>query len=227
MKTCQCGAEFDARSVFIGGKEVFSQKLCPACIDAKNADADAEQKQKAFAAKTESWNRICPPLYQLTNPEHPAINQKALCAALQWQNNMDGAGVCFIGPSGLCKTRIMLLLAKRLHFEGVGVFFISSTRLAWAFQNQFGADQRNGEARDSIASAHKIPVLFLDDVGKEKFTETVERDFYDLIEQRTSHLRPTHWTANANGAQLEAMMSSDRGGAIMRRLREFSEPIKL
>jgi DNA replication protein DnaC len=78
-----------------------------------------------------------------------------------------------------------------------------------------------------IRRAHRAEILFIDDIGKEKYTERVESEFYDLIETRTAHLRPILWTANTSGAGLEAMMSPDRGAPILRRLREFTEIITL
>jgi len=194
-------------------------------MEISNTEAGEEQQKRIISERSMAWEAICPPLYQMTRQDHPDLNAAILAEVLKWHDNGDGKGLCLIGPSGRCKTRIIMLLAKRLHFEGVNVYFTAATRLAWAFQNQTGNDPRNGEARDAIIKAQKCRVLVLDDVGKEKFTETVERDFYDLVEQRTSYLRPTHWTANATGPQLEAMMSGDRGGAIMRRLREFTEAI--
>lgn len=209
------------------GREIIARKYCEPCADTQIAESAKSTEAGKQAERLAQWETICPPLYRLTDPNHPDVNQAILARVMAWRDKGDGKGLCLIGPSGRCKTRIMLLLAKRVFMEGKSVFFTSATRLAWAFQNQFGNDQQHGEARDAIAKAHSCRFLALDDVGKEKFTETVERDFYDLVEQRTSHLRPTHWTANATGPQLEAMMSQDRGAAIMRRLREFSEGIKV
>lgn len=194
-------------------------------MDICNTEAMEEQQKRLIAERGLAWEAICPPLYQMTRQDHPDLNTGILLEVMKWHDASDGKGLCLIGPTGRCKTRIMMLLAKRLHFEGVNVFFAPATRLASAFQKQIGSEPFNVEAREIIAKAHNCRVLCLDDVGKEKFTETIERDFYDLVEQRTSYLKPTHWTANATGPQLEAMMSSDRGGAIMRRLREFTEAI--
>ena len=87
--------------------------------------------------------------------------------------------------------------------------------------------EKDNDARDMIGRAHRAEILFIDDIGKEKYTERVESEFYDLIETRTAHMRPIIWTANANGVGLAAMMSPDRGEPILRRLREFTEIITL
>ena len=83
--------------------------------------------------------------------------------------------------------------------------------------------EKDDDARDRISAAKRTEILFLDDIGKEKYTERVESEFYDLIETRTSNLRPTLWTTNASASQLSAMMSADRGEPVLRRLKEFTE----
>jgi DNA replication protein DnaC len=87
--------------------------------------------------------------------------------------------------------------------------------------------EKDGDARKQIAECHSAKVLFIDDIGKEKYTERVESEFYDLVEHRTSHLSPILWTANATGQELEQMMGEDRGVPVVRRLREFTEIISV
>jgi len=80
---------------------------------------------------------------------------------------------------------------------------------------------RDDDARRQLETLRRAEVLFIDDLGKEKFTERVESELYDLVETRTAHLRPILWTSNATATRLKEMLSADRGEPIIRRLKEF------
>ena len=96
--------------------------------------------------------------------------------------------------------------------------------LARACADQFSDDTRRRNAADAEIHAAKAAAVWLcDDIGKQRMTDRAEAEFYDVLEHRTSHLRPTIWTANADGHDLRAMLSADRAEPILRRLVEFSE----
>ena len=67
----------------------------------------------------------------------------------------------------------------------------------------------------------------IDDLGKGKMTDRAEAELYDLLEFRSSHKLPIIWTSNSDARGLLSMFSADRGDAIIRRLAEFSNIIKL
>ena len=80
-------------------------------------------------------------------------------------------------------------------------------------------------AKQTLYRARRRKILFLDDLGKAKFTERVEMEFYDLIEFRAANKLPILFTANMSGKQLTEALGEDRGEPIMRRLREFCDII--
>lgn len=221
----RCGTIIEAEPLVLFGREMFSKRYCDACIVLNNQEQAERQAADAKIAREKEWLDICPPLYRLTDPHHPDIPKATLAKIMAWIPKADGVGLGVFGKTGRCKTRMVYLLCRELHMSGVKLFAIGSKSLGNCFSRSFGDGQEAGLARDAITKARAAKVLFLDDLGKEKFTEHVESEFYDLVEHRTSHLKPTLWTANATGSELEAMMSQDRGAAIVRRLREFSEPI--
>jgi hypothetical protein len=57
-------------------------------------------------------------------------------------------------------------------------------------------------------------------------TERAELELFDLLENRTQNLLPTIVTSNSSGNQIVAMLSEDRGSAIMRRIKDFSTIVK-
>jgi DNA replication protein DnaC len=58
-------------------------------------------------------------------------------------------------------------------------------------------------------------------------TERAELELFDLLENRTQNLMPTIITTNTTNAQLLAMLSEDRGSAILRRIKDFNTIVKI
>jgi len=63
--------------------------------------------------------------------------------------------------------------------------------------------------------------LLIDEIGKERFTDSVEQNLYRLIEIRALECKPILWTSNLSGRSLRESMSRSRGPALTRRLAEF------
>lgn len=90
-------------------------------------------------------------------------------------------------------------------------------------------------ARDLQAAALKLvpaerlmtcEYLFIDDLGKEKLTETVASNFWEVIDTRMGWGRPIVISTRFVGREFEGRFSDPRTGHdIVRRLREFSHPL--
>lgn len=224
----KCGIEGETMALTTKiGKVLLAMKLCDLCADKQEAENKVNEEASRQNRREESWLKICPPLYNSTDINHPNMDKDMLKHVMAWRDLRDGIGVGIFGETGRCKTRMMFLLLKRLHFQGVQVEAIGAKRLGTCVSRSFGDGPEAHEARSIIARCRSTRVLFLDDVGKDKLTDRTEAEFYDLIEHRTSHMLPTMWTANASGEQLRAMLGEDRGVAILRRMREFSIPIEV
>lgn len=221
--SCATVSEYTAR--ILDGKERFKPSLCCGCIDEERKRREEEATAARQAELEDSWRRICPASYRMTDPNFPMMNQALLSGLMQYEPKGDGRGIGLHGPTGNLKTRMMFLVLKKLHFEGRKVFAISAKRLAKCYSIMYGSDRECDAARHVIRRSYTADVLFLDDIGKERFTEHGQAEFYELVERRTSTLRPILWTANATGAELAAMMSIDRGWPIVRRLEEFCEVV--
>jgi len=232
--TCQnCQTPTPYEPLFLAGKERFKPQLCAPCVVIAR-----EARRQAFALEGRAyleteWERICPIGYRLTDPAFPLMDHRLLAALLKWRPKPDGIGIALHGETGMRKTRMMFLLLKALHFEGFKVFAISSVRLSGCFSASSWHDKEALSARDVIRRCRNVPVLFLDDLGKEKFTEAAQKGIWDLLETRTSNLRHTLWTANSSGEELLEMMFSavsdsvahDKAQAVVRRLIDFTEVI--
>lgn len=221
--TCrECGEVFKTKALNQDGQPRLAPKLCDKCratFDAESLRLENEERQRV---RSEAWNALCPPLYRDTDPAKLRISQDVVGRITAWAPQPQGIGLS--GDSGAGKTRLMFLLLQRLHFSGVRCQAFTAKRFESWCHRMF---EKDDSARTNILNAKTVPVLFIDDIGKEKYTERVESEFYDLIEHRTSHLLPILWTANATGQQLVKMMGEDRGTPIVRRLREFSTIISV
>jgi len=166
------------------------------------------------------------PLVRATNANHPALNQDLLEKVLPWRPSGNGKGIGLTGPTCGCKTRTMSLLLRDLHLSGVQVRWVNAIELSRASSEVFD-EHRGAEAKNVLRNAAHAEVLFIDDIGKERFTDRAELELYSLIETRVAHLGPILWTSKACGKELREMMSGNRGPAITRRLAEFSSVYRL
>lgn len=223
--TCRkCGEGREYKPLMLEGRECFKPQLCPTCSELEQRALETEAAEKARARVRAEWDAICPAAYRQTDPNFPLMNHKLLEGLMRFDPSR-GIGIGLHGPTGMRKTRMLCLVLKKLHFSGVRVFYVSAKRLSGCYSIMFGKDSDAGEARDVIRKSLRAEVLLLDDIGKERFTDRGQAEFYDLVESRTSRLKPILWTANASGDELAAMMSADRGGPIVRRLEDFAEVI--
>ena len=221
-QVCQtCGVEFEYEPIILYGRERFPVRHCLPCRLAETARLRREREAERRRHLEAAWEAICPPAYRDTDPAHPELNRRLLDGLLRYRPC--GRGIGLYGPTGRGKTRMMYLLLKKLHFDGYRVHACSAPLLSQSIARQWGEDREADHARYILRQCYAAEILFLDDVGKQRFTSAAESEFYTLIETRTSQLRPILWTANATGSALAAMMSPDRGEPIVRRLEEFCE----
>lgn len=232
MKTfiCSCGASEDYEPEMALGRQVFARSECAACRRAREIDLAHKEDREARARLEELWRKICPgEAYRQTDPDFPLMDQEVLGAVMRWpevwRSRNDGRGLALYGETGMRKTRMMFLLLKRLHFEGVRVAAVSAARLAGCFSLCAWRDARGAEAYEVVRRAELAEVLYIDDLGKGRFTAVAQKGLWNLLEERTSRLRPTLWTSNASGRELLEMMfesagaeAADNAEAILRRL---------
>ena len=167
--------------------------VCDAC-DAAAFLREAEQARAAQAARRQAtWEKVIPEKYRATDPAHPDFN-RPVWAVLRGVDPARKA-VGLIGPAGRCKSRMLALFAKRLIASDTFVAWTSSNRFQWAAQREF--DDREGpEARQLLRRWSEARVLILDDLGKQRWTDTVEAAFFSLIEARSAATLVTHWSMN-------------------------------
>jgi DNA replication protein DnaC len=181
-----------------------------------------ERQQQADDVRNR-WEAICPPIYRDTDANRLTPEMRRY--AETWTSE-GGRGLAFVGATGKCKTRVCYMILARYHYDGQGVYGITAAKLAELVQKQFDNETR-GESLEKLKLIERIPLLLLDDVGQEKITERTGSQFFSLIEQRTSWKRPTLWTSNLDAGTLKQALGAHRGQPTIRRLREFSDIVKV
>ncbi len=258
-----CGSKFESIAFTVNGAEACRKEYCDSCIKARDDEEERIRQQEKTEAKKaqieKAWEKLCPPLYAEPYDVQKAIaaiknereafwkktagknaprkwkesdEQECLSAIATVQAHPYGRkGLGLVGVSGHSKTRLMFTLMRRYVEEERYCIYINLS----VFGREIGARFSKGasEAHEWINKLCKVPVLFLDDVGKEKMTERVETEVYSIIETRSMNLLPIYFTANSRGDALIEKMTgddgeiSDRAVPIVRRLREFCKGVSI
>lgn len=184
---------------------------CPDCLVLKK---EAESKEVANAQNA-SWLAICPKSFQDTDIARLPC-QEEVRRALDWQ--LGPIGLLLHGPTGTGKSRTAWLVLKNQHLKRVG-FKILNSSSALQYAAKFGDSATVVEKW--IQGFIDVDVLFMDDLFKNKFTDSFEGVIFSIIDRRTENGRPIILTANDTGATLKGRMTEDRGEPLVRRLREF------
>ncbi len=205
-------------------------RFCLACeplVQARWAAEERErQEQEAREQRqrrAEDWLRLCPAVYR--RPDDGRLPAELAAAVAAWRYGPRGLAFCG-QESGLGKTWAMFRLLERLFVEeGHRAVYLTATEFSHRVSRLSG--EKMAQLDEFIGGLCRVPVLFLDDVGKGRLTDRVEAEFYHVVEERTKHERPILWTANVGGGELAALLSEERGVPIVRRLGEYCQVVQL
>lgn len=141
------------------------------------------------------------------------------CLAYSEQNSFDKErnSLMIIGSYGTGKTHLAASISNRLISRGIPVLFDTFAN----HLNKLKAEFDTGD-RVYLNQMKEIPMLVLDDVGKEKQTEWTKAVMFDVINFRYEHMLPIVMTSNLNTKQLEEYL----GGACFSRMCEVCRGVK-
>jgi len=214
--TCGIAAEYVPITVFGMDLRAKLKFICPACGDALELAEREGARQRIRARRTASWEDVIPVRYRETDAGHPGFNS----GLWEMVRNLSlFESIALIGPSGRSKTRVFALLAKRAIAQDYSVGWCPANAFQWAAQREF--DKVDGEAaRGWIRRWTNCQVLFLDDLGKHKWTDTVESAFFNLVETRLANNLPSHWSMNPDPQEVvnQSTLANDAAGILARAL---------
>jgi DNA replication protein DnaC len=217
---CICGNQFEVASddpQRYSGEACYKCQLClvQAQQDRKRSIEKKNQDQKMELLST------IPSLFRKTERDKLPFPQ-SLDAAMRWQ--FGGKGLLLYGPTGCGKSRMIWEVAKREILAGRKTKYASSFEITRYPSLYMAANDAAGKFAESLVTAE---LLLLDDVFKAKATERVEELLFSVIDERGIWERPTLVTVNDTGETLAERLSSDRGPALIRRLRDYCELIRV
>lgn len=220
-----CGKKcFNVKNVEQNGAELefrisrtVNDGPCPACVEASFREMQRREKQVQL-------NAIFPATFNSTDESRLPADQ--LTRALAWSPTLEKPNLLLHGPTGLCKTRVAVVVAKRMAMKST----LPPSKLVWMpavefshnVQSKFGGD---GNGVGWVRGLANCGLLLIDDLGKGKLTDRVQSELFGLIDNRFSNGRATIITCNAAGTGIEDSFNEDIGAPLVRRLREFSYEI--
>lgn len=180
--------------------------VCWPCIQVREAEIKTRWERAA------EWNKQCPKAYRESDwkrlPCRHLINE---VQAWEYQKR----GIVFAGSPGVGKTRLAYILLKRLHAEGKRVRAMTATEFALEVQEQGGKHK----LPEWIKELCHAPILLLDDLGKEKLSESVVAQLFHVLDKRMAEELPVLITTNYKGQHFVERFG-EYGEPLYRRLKE-------
>lgn len=221
-----CGKPFQAIVVQCLGARIVAMH-CPSCVQIHEAD-QAKRKADFAAAPAPSaedrWAKLCPHEFRTlaeggrTDVERLSAECPEFFRITGWKYG--GLGLVLRGTSGLCKTRTMWRLLRRLFDEGRSLEALTAGEFGRSYADAAG----RYEATAWFDRMTSVDVLFVDDLGKASWSEAVRAVFFDVIDKRMRTGLPLLVTTNDDGKQIAAKMGDPNfGDPLVRRLRDFCD----
>jgi DNA replication protein DnaC len=127
-----------------------------------------------------------------------------------------GKGILIVGTPQKGKSHAAWQLCKKEKLKGNSVNALSSHDLACRIA--VCCERGSGQLNELILNLKAVSVLFVDDLDKAKFTERVVSEFFEILNYRIEHQKPTIITSNSKGKELQIQLGN-AGEAIVARLR--------
>lgn len=224
-RTCEfCGRELRRKTINVLGHDLFAgweQCGCEGAVRQREREAaeEAEREAKREEAKrAEAYRRAgIKPRY--LDADHPLAVR---CAA----DVTAGRNVYVWGDVGTHKTLLMSATARLLVDGGTTVRSVPVREVLDGIKASF-----DGSAADPLPALQRVPVLMLDDLGKENPTAFALERIFALVDERYDNALPTFVTTQYRPARLIERLAlhgdADTAKAIVSRLRENCRVIEM
>lgn len=215
-------------------EKVLARQLhCDPCVTAEQeriattaAAARAEAAERDLQA---AWERVCPMEYRNRMEGGPTDVERLKRELPQFEeilaHPLGPQGLILRGKTGAGKTRAMFRLLRS--------YFVRTPRprIVALTAGEFDRQARDAAGNFTLSAWFKRLVeadaLFVDDVGKGKWSPATSAQFWELIDDRTKNGRPIYITTNFSGGRLVQVLGLDGDTAepLLRRLREHCRGI--
>lgn len=126
-------------------------------------------------------------------------------------------GLFIAGPKGTGKTHLAAAISNKLMQQGVAVICMTMIDLLDRIKQTYEKSRRIGDevSESDILSTYKtVPLLVIDDMGKEPATEWAVSKIYAIINARYETYMPTIVTTNYSDTELVRMLTPKDGDRI-------------
>jgi DNA replication protein DnaC len=227
---CDCGAP---APVFTLVETEIPMRYCAACAERHAAEED-ERQQRESLDRALLRAGATPRLLPMTLATHP--DARAVAAArdfiTSYRENV-GANLWLSGPVGLGKTGLAWGIVRELVEDAVRDFWQTDEAwrgiepaptalfLRWAdlltdLKASIGreADAAEHDPNDLLERAKRIPVLALDDLGRERPTPYALEKLGNLVNERYERKRLTVVTTNYTRPELADHLTTEGGSEV-------------
>lgn len=211
---------------------------------AAKAEADKQLEERRKAEEEMLWNvkrlkcnsgmrgRFLERTFEsyLTPDEKTA---KAKETAMRYAQNFDGMnqkknGLFILGDIGVGKTHLAAAIANNLIQRGRSVICMTMIDMLARIKSTY--DKREISEGEILRIYETVPLLIIDDMGKEPPTDWGVSKIYAIINSRYEGYKPTIVTSNYTDTELEKRLTPQSGDdmtarATVDRLREMCEAL--
>lgn len=221
MKCRRCSAPFSTLALEVGADLWPTTFYCETCFDIARAEFDAAEREQYRAKRARAWDEdVGRDAFTDTDPAR--LDARLMARVMAWTHNPKG--LLLHGPSGRGKSRLMFMLARRTYVDDAIPVLV--TRATAAARKVSDFNNSVGSTEAYIRQLISVPVLFIDDFGKETQSERWESALVEILDARNAARRPCIITTNYVGDKLaERYRDRSTGDAVVRRMREFCTPI--
>ncbi len=185
---------------------------CDAQVTRRNEAAKAREQREKERQRLGWFADKVPDLYLAT--DEMLVPHWARTIAETW-NPQDRYGVTISGPSNSWKTRAAIKILERAFLAGKQIEF----RQAGDLRREMNRMAREGGDSELLRELCAVPVLLVDDMGNQAFTEASEEFLLALFEGRINRFLPTITTTQFPSDEFLAKFSNRRiGMAVAKRI---------
>jgi DNA replication protein DnaC len=152
-------------------------------------------------------------------------NHKGLDIARDYSDSFPSPhGLIFFGPVGTGKTHLTLAICLAQIAQGRSAIFGTVSALLDTLRATF--DGGSVKEADVVRALRSCSLLAIDDLGKEKPTDWVEAQLFDILNYRLAHAKPVIITCNMGLEAVEKRYVMN-GPAIVSRIHEMCRGVTL
>jgi DNA replication protein DnaC len=225
-----CGVPVEWEPIMFDGFDIASGLpcLCDRCALERTRVTERKQRDARITDCQAKLAACIGERLRQTDIDHPEFNRAAWNVIKAAVNILNNRNIVLVGPSGLCKSRMMYLLCKQATWKSLSIAWVTTDELS-VLADQLSHFATRNDARAKINSLQYAGRLVIDDIGKTQWTKQTEEVVWIILSSRYDHNRPTWASCNTHPTQLqlEGFFTRDRGAAIVGRILEEAQVFEL